>query len=90
VSTLFRVVKYYEPMDEEIKLLYMKVCVAFDNRQPILTYLQEIGFTHMRVLNGLSTQVQIAGLLSRLCRLKVGNDVVERLTVSLFEECFFS
>eukprot|EP00008_Paramoeba_atlantica_P008425 CAMPEP_0201485442 /NCGR_PEP_ID=MMETSP0151_2-20130828/9543_1 /ASSEMBLY_ACC=CAM_ASM_000257 /TAXON_ID=200890 /ORGANISM="Paramoeba atlantica, Strain 621/1 / CCAP 1560/9" /LENGTH=311 /DNA_ID=CAMNT_0047869567 /DNA_START=45 /DNA_END=980 /DNA_ORIENTATION=+ len=54
VATLFRVVKYYEPMDEDKKLEFMK----------------EIGFTHMRVLNGLSTQVQITGLLSRLCLLK--------------------
>mmetsp|Transcript_2063 Transcript_2063/g.3233 ORF Transcript_2063/g.3233 Transcript_2063/m.3233 type:complete len:236 (+) Transcript_2063:368-1075(+) len=54
VTTLFRVVKYYEPMNEELKLEYLK----------------EIGFTHMKVLNGLGTQLQIAGLLGRLCMMK--------------------
>ena len=29
VATLFRVVKYYEPMDEDKKLEFMKVCLFF-------------------------------------------------------------
>jgi replication factor C subunit 2/4 len=33
--------------------------------------LQEIGWTHMRVLEGVGTQVQLGGLISRLCRLAI-------------------
>lgn len=34
------------------------------------TYLvQEIGFTHMRILEGVGTLIQLGGLLARLCRL---------------------
>lgn len=32
---------------------------------------QEIGFTHMRILEGVSTVVQLGGLLSRLCKLQI-------------------
>lgn len=53
ISTVFKVVKNHEPMDEYIKLEYMK----------------EIGFTHMRIINGLNTLVQLSGLVARLCRL---------------------
>lgn len=28
---------------------------------------QEIGWTHMRILEGVGTLVQLAGLISRLC-----------------------
>jgi hypothetical protein len=30
--------------------------------------LQEIGFTHMRVLEGVGTLIQLAGLMARLCK----------------------
>ena len=30
---------------------------------------QEIGFTHMRILEGLGTQIQLGGLLARLCKM---------------------
>ena len=30
---------------------------------------QEIGFTHMRVLEGVGTVIQLGGLLARLCKL---------------------
>lgn len=33
--------------------------------------LQEIGFAHMRILEGVSTVVQLGGLLARLCKLVV-------------------
>jgi len=50
VGTLFRVTKL-EPMNEELKLEFMK----------------EIGFCHMRVLDGLDTLLQISGLIAKLC-----------------------
>jgi len=55
VSTLLKVVKGMDRMSEFMKLEFIK----------------EIGFTHMRVLEGVSTLVQLGGLLSRLCKLKV-------------------
>ena len=33
-----------------------------------MTRLQEIGFTHMRILEGVGTLVQLAGLTARLCK----------------------
>jgi len=55
VSTLLKVVKGMDRMSEFMKLEFIK----------------EIGFTHMRILEGVSTLVQLGGLLSRLCKLKV-------------------
>jgi len=34
-----------------------------------LEYLKEIGFVHMKTLNGLGTLLQLGGLVSRLCQL---------------------
>jgi len=34
----------------------------------LLGFIKEIGFTHMRISDGLDTKVQITGLLSKLCR----------------------
>lgn len=30
---------------------------------------KEIGFTHMRILEGVGTLIQLAGLVARLCKL---------------------
>jgi hypothetical protein len=30
---------------------------------------QEIGFTHMRILEGVGTLIQLAGLIARLCKM---------------------
>jgi replication factor C subunit 2/4 len=35
-----------------------------------LEFLREIGFTHMRIAEGLNTQLQLLGCISRLCLLK--------------------
>lgn len=32
-------------------------------------YSKEIGFTHMRILEGVGTIIQLAGLVARLCKL---------------------
>ncbi|PLW35019.1 hypothetical protein PCASD_15338 [Puccinia coronata f. sp. avenae] len=55
VSTLLKVVKGMDRLPEFVKLEFIK----------------EIGFTHMRILEGVSTLVQLGGLLSRLCKLKI-------------------
>ncbi|TRM65908.1 P-loop containing nucleoside triphosphate hydrolase protein [Schizophyllum amplum] len=55
VVTLFRVVKNFDEIPEYTKLEYIK----------------EIGFTHMRVLEGVGTIIQLAGLLARLCKMNI-------------------
>ncbi|KAF8349689.1 P-loop containing nucleoside triphosphate hydrolase protein [Amanita rubescens] len=52
VVTFFRVVKTFDEIPEYTKLEYIK----------------EIGFTHMRVLEGVGTLIQLAGLVARLCK----------------------
>ncbi len=53
VTTLFRVVKTLDSMPEALKL----------------DYIREIGWTHMRILEGVSTLVQLGGLLARLAKM---------------------
>ncbi|EMD41875.1 hypothetical protein CERSUDRAFT_102269 [Gelatoporia subvermispora B] len=55
VVTIFRVVKTYDEIPEYTKLEYIK----------------EIGFTHMRILEGVGTLVQLGGLMSRLCKMNM-------------------
>ncbi|BGP31268.1 replication factor C subunit 4 [Rhodotorula toruloides] len=55
VSTLFRVVKGMEQLSEYVRL----------------EFIREIGFTHMRILEGVATVVQLGGLIARLCRLSM-------------------
>ncbi|GAA5986422.1 hypothetical protein JCM10908_003748 [Rhodotorula pacifica] len=55
VVTLFRVTKGMDSLSEFIKL----------------EFIREIGFTHMRVLEGVSTIVQLGGLIARLCKLSM-------------------
>ncbi|KAH7320398.1 P-loop containing nucleoside triphosphate hydrolase protein [Rhizoctonia solani] len=52
VTTLFRVTKTFDELPEYTKLEYIK----------------EIGWTHMRVLEGVGTLIQLSGLMARLCR----------------------
>jgi len=51
VGTLFRVTKFEEELPEPLKLDLIK----------------EIGFSHMRVLEGLDTLLQMSGLIAKLC-----------------------
>jgi len=36
-----------------------------------LEFIKEIGWTHMRILEGVGTLVQLGGLVARLCKMKV-------------------
>jgi replication factor C subunit 2/4 len=36
-----------------------------------LEFIREIGFTHMRILEGVQTYIQLAGCLARLCKLNM-------------------
>ena len=53
ISTLFRVCKAHDTMSEGEKL----------------EYLREIGFTHMRIVEGLHSPLQIYGCMARLARI---------------------
>ena len=70
VVTIFRVVKTFDELPEYMKLEFIKVC----NIPTLLCAdtdhtLQEIGFTHMRILEGVGTFLQLSGLMARLCKL---------------------
>ncbi|KIO29324.1 hypothetical protein M407DRAFT_21543 [Tulasnella calospora MUT 4182] len=55
VTTIFRVVKTYNEIPEYTKL----------------EFIREIGWTHMRILEGVGTLVQLGGLIARLCKMKL-------------------
>ncbi|KAK4669414.1 replication factor C subunit 4 [Podospora pseudopauciseta] len=55
ISTMFRVTKTIETLSEHSKLEFIK----------------EIGFTHMKVLEGVQTLLQLSGCVVRLCRLNM-------------------
>ncbi|KAJ8482583.1 hypothetical protein ONZ45_g14896 [Pleurotus djamor] len=59
VVTLFRVVKTFDEMPEYTKLEYIK----------------EIGFTHMRILEGVGTIIQLSGLMARLCKMNMNPEL---------------
>ncbi len=52
IGTLFKVVKAHLGIPEAMKL----------------EYLREIGFAHMRIADGVSSKLQLLGLISRLCQ----------------------
>ncbi|CAB9515664.1 factor C subunit 2 [Seminavis robusta] len=53
IGTLFKVTKSSKDLPEALKL----------------EYLREIGFTHMRVIDGCNTLLQLLGLIGRLCQI---------------------
>ncbi|EPQ60372.1 P-loop containing nucleoside triphosphate hydrolase protein [Gloeophyllum trabeum ATCC 11539] len=55
VVTIFRVVKTSDELPEYTKLEFIK----------------EIGFTHMRILEGVGTLIQLGGLMARLCKMNM-------------------
>ncbi|KAJ6264774.1 LOW QUALITY PROTEIN: hypothetical protein Dda_0926 [Drechslerella dactyloides] len=55
ISTMFRVTKTIDTISEHSKLEFIK----------------EIGFTHMRVLEGVGTHLQLQGCIARLCRINM-------------------
>ncbi|KZT02485.1 P-loop containing nucleoside triphosphate hydrolase protein [Laetiporus sulphureus 93-53] len=55
VVTIFRVVKSFDEIPEYTKLEYIK----------------EIGWTHMRILAGVGTLIQLSGLMARLCKMNM-------------------
>lgn len=61
ITTLFRVVKTMDAIPEAVKLDFIK----------------EIGWTHMRILEGVSTVIQLGACLARLCRMHMSPQLFE-------------
>ena len=61
ISTMFRVTKSIPTLSEGVKLEFIK----------------EIGFTHMRVLEGLQTFLQISGCLAKLAKINMKPELFE-------------
>ncbi|KAI5303455.1 hypothetical protein KEM56_007526 [Ascosphaera pollenicola] len=59
ISTMFRVTKTIPSLSEHSKLEFIK----------------EIGFTHMRILEGVQTLVQLSGCIARLCKINMRPEV---------------
>ncbi|KAK4172999.1 DNA replication factor C-like protein [Triangularia setosa] len=62
ISTMFRVTKTIETLSEHSKLEFIK----------------EIGFTHMKILEGVQTLLQLSGCVVRLCRLNMDPERFEK------------
>ncbi|KAF5291763.1 hypothetical protein FQA39_LY14251 [Lamprigera yunnana] len=58
---------------EDIIKNIFKVCKNLDVPEPLkLAFIKEIGVTHMKIVDGLTTLLQMSGLLSRLCMVGSG------------------
>lgn len=73
-SALSRMIELFEfgysPLD--IINTIFRVVKNFDDSLPEYTrleFIKEIGFVHMRLLNGVNTLIQLSGLVSRLCQI---------------------
>ncbi|EOA86041.1 replication factor C subunit 4 [Exserohilum turcicum] len=55
ISTMFKVTKTIDTLSEHAKLEFIK----------------EIGFTHMRILDGVQTLLQLSGCVARLCKINM-------------------
>lgn len=53
ITTMFKVTKTMTTISEEKKLEFIKT----------------IGFTHMRILDGISSHLQLSGCVAKLCKL---------------------
>jgi replication factor C subunit 2/4 len=61
VVTVFRVVKGLDDLPEYTKL----------------EFIREVGWTHMRVLEGVGTIVQLGGMIARLCRMSIPPEMLK-------------
>jgi replication factor C subunit 2/4 len=73
ISTMFKVTKTIDSLSEHAKLEFIKVrvCCIKDRALPILIITQEIGFTHMRILEGVQTLLQLSGCVARLSKINM-------------------
>lgn len=74
VVTVFRVVKSMEELAEYMKLEFIRVSLRHSND---MLMEQEIGWTHMRILEGVGTLVQLGAMIARLCRLSLDPNLLK-------------
>ncbi|XP_066149094.1 replication factor C subunit 2 [Euwallacea fornicatus] len=72
IRTAYKVVEHLWNLGyaaEDIIKNIFKVCKNMDMEETVkLGYIKEIGLSHQRVIEGLTTLVQMSGLLARLCK----------------------
>ena len=61
ISTMFKVTKSIPSLSEHTKL----------------EFIREIGFAHMRILEGMQTYLQLAGCVAKLCKLNMKPQLFE-------------
>lgn len=61
ISTMFRVTKTIPTLSEHSKL----------------EFIREIGFTHMRILEGVQSLLQLSGCVSKLCKINMKPQLFE-------------
>jgi replication factor C subunit 2/4 len=61
ISTMFRVTKSIPTLSEHSKLEFIK----------------EIGFTHMRILEGVQTLLQLSGCIAKLCKINMKRELFQ-------------
>lgn len=74
VSTLFRVVKTVElpkKVSEQLRMEYIRVRLSDFFSVPTPSLFQQIAFCHMRIVQGLSSKLQLSRLIGDLCRVSV-------------------
>ncbi|RXG61583.1 Replication factor C subunit 2 [Armadillidium vulgare] len=55
---------------EDIIINIQRVCKNVDMAEYLkLEFLKEIGYTHLRIVQGMTTLLQLSGLLARLCKI---------------------
>ncbi|EPZ36200.1 Replication factor C subunit 2 [Rozella allomycis CSF55] len=67
IGTFFKVVKNMDDINEALQLELIK----------------EIGFVHMRVLEGLTSFLQLSGLIAKMTRVSMGKDAEKAFTVTI-------
>ena len=91
ITTMFKVTKSLPTLPEHIKLEFIKVIMPLEKKNPLLaiTFVpivrsrtninpsKEIGFTHMRILEGVQTLLQLSGCVARLCKLNMKPSLFE-------------
>ncbi len=72
---MFRVTKTLDSLSEHAKLEFIKVkspaVASLVGSTSRLLSVQEIGFTHMRILEGVQTYLQLSGCVARLCKINM-------------------
>jgi len=76
IQNIFRVCKTMDTMSEFLMLEFLKVTYSVLSMFFKINSMsdQEIGMTHMKIIEGLGTLLQLTGLLARLCEIGAQNE----------------